>query len=89
MDSPPVTRVECSLQMASIHEKLDEGFGGINRRLDSINGRTTKNENRLNILADRLGTGKQRAITMWDIILVFGAVGITVEFLTKILGFHK
>ena len=89
MDSPNITRAECNLHMDVINEKLDAGFNGINTRLDKINGKVERHESLIARLKDTLMTGPRRPVTIWDILLVAAAVGITSEFLTRVLGYHR
>ena len=89
MDSPNITRVECNLHMDVINEKLDVGFGSIISRLDKINGKIERHESIIGRLKDVLLTGPKRALTVWDILLVIGTLGISFELLTRVLGYHR
>ena len=89
MDSPNITRVECNLHMDVINEKLDTGFNGINSRLDKLNGKIERHESLIGKLQNALLTGPRRPLTVWDILLVIGTLGISFELLTRVLGYHR
>jgi hypothetical protein len=87
--SPHQTDIDLAQQIARLEGVVNTGFEGVNRRLDTLNGRVGKHDELFGkILGDekyQAGT-RQGIVTSWKV--VFALVTITLGILAIIFGPH-
>ena len=70
---------ELGQQIAALGGKVDAGFDGVNRRLDTLNGKVADHEKRLNdgAIKKAFDDGKNKGVSMtWgQIIAIAGLIG--------------